>query len=201
MRIDRGEDGMASEVLWYAGAPDGPYPWIPKGQYKEDHGKHLADLAIALDQLPFSGALVPTARHEPFIAATYLATLTKKFRPLIAVLPGLASPPSLANAALSFNDLFDNRLIINIINVETPAARAHGVLLDNDERYELATEYWGLFRRLVSGENFSYEGKYYKLENASLGISIKPTQNEFPLWFSGSSEAGHTRAGCPAAGG
>lgn len=185
---------MTSEFLWHYSAPDGPYPWLPHGRDNENHEKNLRALAAAMEDLPFSGALVPTARHEPIVAATYVATLTTRFKPLIAVLPGLQSPTSLANTALSFNELFNNRLIINIINVETPVARQHGVNLDNEERYELAHEYWGLFRRLVSGETFSHEGKYYKLENAGQNIAIKPTQDEFPLWFSGSSEAGHRLA-------
>jgi alkanesulfonate monooxygenase len=186
---------MASEILWFFNAPDGHYPWEPEGRRKVDQLKHFKVLAAAMDELPYSGALVATLRHEPLILATTLATLTEKFRPLVAVYPGLISPATLANMALSFDDLFGNRLVINIINSETPVMREFGVFLENDERYDMHEEYWSIFKRLVGGEILDHEGRFFKLAQAGKSIRIKPTRPSVPLWFSGSSDAAIEFAG------
>lgn len=179
---------MTSEFLWFFNAPDGEYPWEPEGRRKVHNLRHFKALSAGLEELPYAGALVATTTlHEPLIHANVLAQHTTRLRPLVAVLPGLISPTTLANMALSFADLYDDRLIINVINAESPLLAQQGVHLDNDGRYELADEYWTLFRRLTEGEVFDHEGKYYNLKQAGASFRLPP--RKIPLWFSGSSAA------------
>lgn len=48
-------------IFWYMCAPDGAYPWQPEGSRKVDLG-YYKQLALAYDQLGYTGALLPPAR-------------------------------------------------------------------------------------------------------------------------------------------
>ncbi len=174
------------EVLWYFVTHDGPYPWEPEGRrkIKLDDVKALASV---VDRLPYSGALLATTGHNVWVLGATAATLTKTFRPLLAIRPQFISVTELANMAVSFNDLFDDRLLINVINSETPIWRQHGIHLENDERFALHAEYWDIFRQLVAGEKVTFKGRHLHIENAIANPWL-PGARSVPLWFSGSSE-------------
>lgn len=177
----------APEFLWYFVTHDGPYPWEPEGQ-RRIRLEDVKALAAAMDRLPYTGALISTTGHNTWVLGSAAAAMTEKFRPLLAIRPQFISAAELANMAISFDDLFEGRLLINVINSETPLWRQHGIFLENDERHDLHAEYWELFERLVSGERVTYEGKYVRAENAVGNPWLKPYRPEIPLWFSGSSE-------------
>jgi alkanesulfonate monooxygenase len=181
---------VASEFLWYIIPRDGEYPWEPDGTRQVDYD-YLKQVAGAVDRLGFSGALFATDLHDVWVLGTAIASHTKHLRPLLAVHPGLISPTLLAKMALTFDDLFDGRLIINVVNGDSRMMRQMGLFVDHDDRYELSSEYWDVFKRLTAGEIVNFEGKYVHVENAGLGAGIAPVQlPHVPLWFGGSSEAG-----------
>jgi alkanesulfonate monooxygenase len=175
------------EFLWYYVTHDGPYPWEPEGR-RDIRLPDVKALATALDSLPYSGALLSTTGHNAWVTATAAATVTRDFRPLVALRPQVTSVTELASIALSFDELFDGRLLINVINSETPIWRQHGIHLENDERYDLHAEYWEVFNRLVAGEKVSYKGRYVEVENAVGNPWLTPRRPHIPLWFSGSSD-------------
>jgi alkanesulfonate monooxygenase len=52
----------------------------------------------------------------------------------------------------------------------------------------MADEYWGVWRRIMSGETVDFDGKYIKLKNARLALTA--VQQPYPeLYFGGSSPA------------
>jgi alkanesulfonate monooxygenase len=177
----------APEFLWYFVTHDGPYPWEPDGR-RAIRQPDVAALASALDRLPYSGALLATTGHNVWVLGAAAAMVTRNFRPLLAIRPQITSVTELANMALSFDDMFGGRLLINVINSETPLWRQHGIHLENDERYELHAEYWEVFNRLVAGETVTYHGRYVDVENAAGNPWLTPARDHVPLWFSGSSE-------------
>ena len=180
---------MANEVLWYIVPSDGAYPWEPEGSREVDFD-YLKQIAGAVDRLGYSGALLATDMADVWVLGSALAAHTKNLRPLLAVPPGTISPTLLAKMALTFDNLFDGRLTINVINSDSATQRKYGQFLDHDERYALSEEYWALFKRLVAGETVTHEGKFLRLEEASAG-RYRPVQHpHVPLWFGGSSEAG-----------
>ncbi|NHC16276.1 LLM class flavin-dependent oxidoreductase [Motilibacter deserti] len=180
---------MATDFLWYVVPQDGPYPWEPEGARSIDLD-YLKLLGGVVERSGFSGALFATAAHDVWVLGTALATRAKKLRPLLAVHPGLISPTLLAKMALTFDTLFDGRLIFNVINGDTPTLRTYGLHVEHDERYELAGEYWDIVKRLTAGETVTFKGKHFDIENASVN-GLKPVQfPHVPLWFGGSSEAG-----------
>jgi alkanesulfonate monooxygenase len=179
--------GTTPEFLWYFVTHDGPYPWEAAGR-RNIRQTDIAALASALDGLPYSGALLATTGHNAWVAGSAAAMVTRKFRPLLAIRPQITSVTELASMALSFDDMFGQRLLINVINSETPLWRQHGIRLENDERYALHAEYWEVFNKLVAGETVTYHGRYVDVENAVANPWLKPGREHVPLWFSGSSE-------------
>lgn len=181
---------MAKDVLWYIVPQDGRYPWEPEGRREVDHG-YLQQLGAAVDRLGYTGALLATAAHDVWVLGTALATTTTRLRPLVAVHPGLISPVLLAKMALTFDTLFDGRLLINVINGDSRTLRTFGLHLEHDERYALAREYWSVFKRLTAGETVDFAGDHVNIHNAGANFGLTPVQKpHVPLWFGGSSEAG-----------
>ncbi len=187
---------MAKEALWYIVPSDGAYPWEPEGRRDVDLD-YLTQVAASIDSLPYSGALFATAHHDVWVLASALAARTRKLRPLVAVHPGLISPVLLAKMALTFDDLFDGRLIINVINGDSATLGTFGLQLAHDDRYALAREYWSIFKRLTAGEVVDFDGEHYRLRGAGSTFgALEPTQKpHVPLWFGGSSAAGLDLAG------
>ncbi|HEY6761594.1 MAG TPA: LLM class flavin-dependent oxidoreductase [Baekduia sp.] len=181
---------MASDYLWYIIPRDGAYPWEPEGTRAVDFD-YLKHLATGVERLGFSGALLATDIHDVWVLGSALAAHTKRLRPLLAVHPGLISPTLLAKMALTFDDLFDGRLQINVVNGETRTLKQFGLEVEHDERYALAGEYWEIFRRLTAGEVVDFEGRHLSVRGAGSSFGLPVVQKpHVPLWFGGSSEAG-----------
>ncbi|WP_405475298.1 LLM class flavin-dependent oxidoreductase [Streptomyces sp. NBC_00009] len=183
---------MAPEVLWYIIPREGAYPWEPAGRRPVDLG-YLQQLAGAVERLGFTGALLATDLYDVWpLGSALSATTSTRFKPLIAVHPGLISPTLLAKMALSFDTLFGGRLRFNVVNGSTKALREYGLQVEHDERYALSAEYWSIVKRLTAGEVFDHKGRFYELRDAGASFrDLKPVQApHVPLWFGGSSEPG-----------
>ena len=181
------------EVLWYIIPREGAYPWEPAGRRPVDLG-YLQNLAQSVDRLGYSGALLATDLYDVWPLGSALAAVTgPNFKPLLAVHPGLISPTVLAKMALSFTNLFGDRLRFNVVNGSTDQLRQAGLHLEHDERYELSAEYWSIVKRLTAGEVFDHKGRFYDLKNAGASLrELTPAQGgvHTPLWFGGSSAPG-----------
>ena len=175
-----------AEFMWYFVTHDGPYPWEPEGR-RHIRLSDVRALAAAMDRLPFTGALISTTGHNTWVLGAAAAALTTKFTPLLAIRPQFISATELANMATSFDDLFEGRLLINVINSESPIWRQHGIWLENEERYDLHAEYWEVFNRLIAGETVTHKGRYLNIENATANLWFPSYRPHIPLWFSGSS--------------
>ncbi|MDR7079306.1 alkanesulfonate monooxygenase [Neobacillus niacini] len=184
------KDGV--EVFWYLTAPDGRNPWTPSGARKIDL-PYLRQIASAVDQLGFSGALLATGPHDTWVLASALIASTERMRFLIAVHPPLISPVLAAKMAQTFDEFSNGRVLLNIINGNTTQMRAYGTTLVHDERYAYTDEWIQVWRKAVAGESLDFHGKYITAEGKALQLNSvqKPTP---PLWFGGSSLAAHETA-------
>jgi alkanesulfonate monooxygenase len=100
----------------------------------------------------------------------------------------LTSPLLLAQQAATFDHFSKGRLIINVINGANTQAPPYGLFEDHDDRYALADEYWGEWRRILQGETVTFDGRFVKVRDAQL--SIASLQTLYPeLNFGGSSPA------------
>ncbi len=184
------------EIFWtLGGAADGPYPWEPTGRYRPDIGR-LAQVAQAIDGLPFSGALLAIGvpgTYDPWTAAASVAPLTKRMRFLIAVYPGVITPTQLALMSLSLDHLSGGRLMLNVVGSNPQTMAAHGVHLDKADRYEMLDDYWRVFCALYAGEPVP-ESRFFPVRDPETFLSLEPVQNPWPtLWGAGASPEGLAR--------
>jgi alkanesulfonate monooxygenase len=158
---------------------------------------YLRQIAEAVDQLGFYGALLPTGRtcDDAWIVASSLFPFTRTMRFLVAVRPGLMSPTLTARMVASFDQISEGRLLINVVAGGDPVELAgDGLLLDHDERYGLTDEFLTIFRKICARESVDFKGKYLEVRDAKLLFA--GIQRPYPdLYLGGSSPAAHQVAG------
>lgn len=150
---------------------------------------YLRQIAQAVDDLGYAGALLPTGRscEDAWIVAATLASVTQKMRFLVAIRPGLVSPGVAARMAATFDRLSNGRLLINVVTGGDPVELAgDGIHLAHNERYELTDEFLTVWRAIAAGEEANFSGKYLNIQGGKL--LFPPVQAPYPpLWFGGSS--------------
>ncbi|MEH2208214.1 MAG: FMNH2-dependent alkanesulfonate monooxygenase [Nostoc sp.] len=150
---------------------------------------YLRQIAQAVDDLGYTGALLPTGRscEDAWIVASTLLSLTRQMRFLVAIRPGLVSPGVAARMAATFDRLSGGRLLINVVTGGDPVELAgDGLHLDHDRRYELTDEFLTVWRAIASGEQANLQGDYFNIQDGKL--LFPPVQKPYPpLWFGGSS--------------
>ena len=175
-------------VLWYMCAPDGAYPWNPAGSRRVDYG-YFRQLALAYDQLGYTGALFATGSHDVWVLAASLLPITERLKFLIAIHPGLVPVTLLGKMAATLQEFSRNRVMINVVSGDAKMLGAYGMTLPHDERYVMADEYLQVWHRLMAGESVTYEGKYLSVTGAKLALPAGTAIPPPPLWFGGSSDA------------
>jgi alkanesulfonate monooxygenase len=153
---------------------------------------YLKQVAQAVDDLGFSGALLPTGRscEDSWVVASSLISVTSRMKFLVAVRPGLSSPSQAARMAATFDRLSNGRLLINVVTGGDPVELAgDGLHLNHRERYELTDEFLMIWRDLLEKGEADFSGKYLNVDNSKL--LYPPVQKPYPpLYFGGSSEIG-----------
>lgn len=153
---------------------------------------YLKQVAQAVDELGFSGALLPTGHYceDAWMFASSLVPLTKRMKFIVAVRPGLMSPSVATRMAATFDRVSDGRLIINVVTGGSQAdSLADGLHLDHDKRYALTDEFLTVWRELMQGEMVDFKGEHIDVQGGNL--RFPPVQHPYPpLYFGGSSPAG-----------
>jgi len=152
---------------------------------------YIAEVARAAEISGFQGGLIPSfpMTDEPWAISSFLARETSTFRFMIAFQPGFLNPVLAARMTASLQRATRGRALFNVITGGGgPAQLWWGDVAPHDDRYARTTEFLDVLRGVWSGNSFSYQGKFYQVENAAL-----PTQllgQDFPeVYFSGSSDA------------
>ncbi len=187
----------AADVLWFIPTHgDGRYLGSDVGA-RHVTLNYLSQIARAADELGYYGVLIPTGRscEDSWVIASALVPLTERLRFLVAVRPGLTEPAFAARMAATLDRLSGGRLLINVVAGGDPVElRGDGCFWDHAQRYEATGEFLNIWRRLLAGESVTYSGKYMSIEDGKL--LYPPVQQPHPpLYFGGSSEAGHRIAG------
>ncbi|MEG3437771.1 FMNH2-dependent alkanesulfonate monooxygenase [Pannus brasiliensis CCIBt3594] len=154
---------------------------------------YLRQIAQAVDDLGYTGALLPTGRscEDAWIVASSLVGHTRRMRFLVAVRPGLVSPGVAARMAATFDRLSEGRLLINVVTGGDPIELAgDGVHLNHDDRYRLTDEFLTVWRQLLSEPSTDFQGDYLQIQGGK--VLFPPVQTPYPpLWFGGSSPIAH----------
>jgi alkanesulfonate monooxygenase len=166
------------------GSRDGHSDGVP-------YHEHIIEVAKAIESAGFDGALIPSFPHtdDPWVAAAAIARETHTFRPMIAFQPAWMNPVYAAKAAASLQRLSGGRLLFNIITGGGgPAQLWWGDRIGHDDRYLRTTEFLDVFKGIWNGGPFSYQGKFFQVENAGLP---EPLAGQFwpEFYFAGSSDA------------
>lgn len=183
----------AADILWFVPTHgDGRYLGTQEGA-REVSLHYMKQIAQAADDNGYFGVLLPTGRscEDSWIAASALAPQTQRLRFLVAVRPGLVAPAAAARMAATLDRISGGRLLINVVSGGDPVElHGDGLFLGHDERYELTDEFLHIWRLLMAGETVDFKGKYLTIEGGKL--LYPPIQQPYPpLYFGGSSEAGH----------
>lgn len=124
---------------------------------------------------------------------SYAAALTRRIRLGSAVfLINLRNPIQLAKSLASLDQLSQGRLIVGVgLGGVTRLYEAYG--LSPEHRVSRFVEALTLMKKLWTEENFTFEGKFWQIEKASL--LPKPFQKPHPpVWFGANSPAALKRA-------
>ncbi len=177
--------------------------WFPgndrlreRGLVGSDEGEfnyidYLAEIAHAAEISGFQGGLIPSfpMTDEPWIISAALARETETFRFMIPFQPGFLNPVTAARMTATLQRATGGRALYNVITGGGgPAQLWWGDSTGHDDRYGRTTEFLDILQGLWKGEPFSYQGKFYQVDNARLAEAL--SKEDYPeIYFSGSSDA------------
>ena len=157
---------------------------------------YYKQIAVAADTLGFDGVLLPTGRscEDAWVVASSLIGVTRQLKFLVAIRPGITSPGLSARMASTFDRLSGGRLLINVVTGgDAEELEGDGLFVSHDDRYAITDEFLHIWRSIVAGETFDFEGKHLRAKGAR--VLYPPVQRPYPpLYFGGSSKAAHKLA-------
>ena len=163
---------------------------LPEGE-RDPACRIAQDVLTAADEAGFDLVLFAERHHgtdlEAFMLAGAASAWTRRVRLLVAVHPGLWSPQLIAKMTTTLDRMSGGRAAINLVTGWNVAeARMYGgdVMLADDERYIRAEEFVRILKGMWSQCPFSFEGKYYRIENAEL--LLRPCSQILPEIFTAS---------------
>lgn len=152
---------------------------------------YIAEIAHAAEISGFQGGLIPSfpMTDEPWVISSLLARETSTFRFMIPFQPGFLNPVVAARMTASLQRATGGRALYNIITGGGgPAQLWWGDSASHDDRYGRTTEFLDVLKGVWNGGPFSYQGKFYQVEDAGLVDPL--SKEEYPeIYFSGSSDA------------
>ena len=130
-------------------------------------------------------------RPDPLQLAIAIGLQTKKIKFMVACRSGLISPTFYVQQLNTASALLPHRILINVVCGHTPhELRYYGDFLDHDERYRRTGEFLTVCRGLWSGAcPYSFNGKYYKIENARIHTPFCGERESGPEIFVGGNSA------------
>ncbi|MFQ5860345.1 MAG: LLM class flavin-dependent oxidoreductase [Dehalococcoidia bacterium] len=158
-------------VLKAGGGPVDAAPLLEMAQAAE---------ALSLDSVWVGDSLLSKPRLEPLTTLAAVASRTSRVRLGTAILmAGMRQPVQLAQAVATLDILSRGRVVlaIGIGGVFTPALRNEWVAAGAPpaQRAGRLEELLVIMRRLWAGEAVTFQGRYFTLEDAALGL--RPAQD------------------------
>jgi len=160
---------------------------------------YARDLAIRAEEIGYDLTLIAELNlndikgvTEPALdawsTAAAIAAVTKTQELMVAVRPNFHQPALFAKAAANIDRISGGRLSLNVVSSWwADEARQYGLQFDqHDDRYARTAEWLEVVNGLWSEERFSFEGRFYRTEEAI--CSPKPVKPPL-LYAGGESEA------------
>ncbi|RLL47055.1 LLM class flavin-dependent oxidoreductase [Oceanobacillus piezotolerans] len=156
------------------------------------------ELAQLADNLGMEGILYPIryvgriggsnntdGQFDPLTLISAMATHTSRIHFLAAILPAFIHPVTLAKAGATIDHISNGRFHINLVSGWFKSEQeAFGIdWIKHQERYRRSDEFLQVVKGLWTEDNFSFDGKFYKIQDASL--HPKPLQKPYPAVYQG----------------
>jgi alkanesulfonate monooxygenase len=180
------------KIHWFLPTGGDSRDVLPEGErahWRPPSHDYLAQVAVACDRLGYDAVLTPcgTMCEDAWLATASLLPLTQRLKFLVAFRPGFLSPTLAAQMASTYQRMSQGRLLINIVTGAEPRElNRFGDWLDKDSRYERTGEFLDIVRHAWTGEPYDFEGKYYKVAQAT---TRQPPDPPPPIYFGGASPA------------
>jgi dimethylsulfone monooxygenase len=122
---------------------------------------------------------------DAWSTAAALAAVTERIELMVAVRPTFHLPALLAKQAANIDHISGGRLTLNVVSSWwADEARKYGVGFEqHDDRYARTSEWLDVLNGVWSRNHFSYEGKYYRVEDNVL--EPKPVSQPRPTLYAG----------------
>ncbi len=122
---------------------------------------------------------------DAWSTAAALAAVTRKLELMVAVRPTFHLPALLAKQAANIDHISGGRLSLNVVSSWwADEAKKYGVAFEqHDDRYARTAEWLTVLDGVWSQDNFSFHGKYYRVEDAVL--QPKPLAQPRPTIYAG----------------
>ncbi len=122
---------------------------------------------------------------DAWSTAAALAAVTSKLELMVAVRPTFHNPALLAKQAANIDHIAGGRLTLNVVSSWwADEATKYGIHFDHhDDRYARTSEWLDVLNGCWSQQGFSYEGKYYRVDDNVL--SPKPVRRPRPTLYAG----------------
>jgi len=122
---------------------------------------------------------------DAWSTAAALAAVTERIELMVAVRPTFHLPALLAKQAANIDHISGGRLTLNVVSSWwADEARKYGVGFEqHDDRYARTSEWLDVLNGVWSQDHFSYEGKYYRVEDNVL--EPKPVSKPRPTLYAG----------------
>ncbi|MFD3003886.1 LLM class flavin-dependent oxidoreductase [Pontibacter toksunensis] len=157
-------------------------------QRSEDWGYSLSLIAeLYLNDI--KGQAAPSL--DAWSTAAALAAVTEQLEIMVAVRPTFHNPAQLAKQAANIDLISNGRLSLNVVSSWwRDEATKYGIHFEqHDDRYARTKEWLDVVTNVWEKDHFTYEGKYYKVEDNIL--QPKPAKKPF-IYAGGESEAAKT---------
>ncbi|MBW8173072.1 dimethyl sulfone monooxygenase SfnG [Ornithinimicrobium sp. Arc0846-15] len=137
----------------------------------------------ALTQVRYLASYGADAQHESVSFSLGLLSKTEKLKVIAAVHPGQWPPTILAKLGATAQELYDNRLCLNVVSgwFKDEYTKLGLPWLDHEERYRRAEEFIDVLRGLWAQDDFTYRGDFYRTRD----VTFRPAPKFAPEIFQG----------------
>ncbi|WP_080240439.1 LLM class flavin-dependent oxidoreductase [Spirosoma rigui] len=151
-------------------------------QRSEDWGYDMT-LIAELNLNDIKGEEAPSL--DAWSTAAALAAVTERIELMVAVRPTFHAPALLAKQAANIDHISGGRLTLNVVSSWwQDEAKKYGVHFEqHDDRYARTAEWLHVVDNLWKRDHFSFEGKYYRVEDSIL--QPKPISQPRPFIYAG----------------
>jgi alkanesulfonate monooxygenase len=139
--------------------------------------RRVRDQILLAERLGFDSTLIAQHTMNPldesldqldaWTAAAAAAALTDSIEIIAAIKPSIIHPTVLAKQAQGIEEISAGRFAVNVVNAWwIPDLERSGIgMLEHSERYVYGAEWLHVVRRLLSGEQTTFHGKYFHVDD------------------------------------